>query len=59
MHKEYILSFLSKYFFILKAASEGWRICYIGGNQFEFYKKACLQIPSKTDFLKRYTINII
>lgn len=32
-----LLKFLKKYFFILKAAADGWRIRYIGGNQFEFY----------------------
>lgn len=37
MHiKDIIISFLTKYFFILKAASDGWRIQYIGGNRYEF-----------------------
>ncbi len=36
-----ILNFVYKFFCILKAASDGWIIKYIGGNQFEFisYKK--------------------
>jgi hypothetical protein len=39
MERNLLLNFLMKYFFILQAASCGWRVCYIGGNQFEFYKK--------------------
>jgi hypothetical protein len=31
-----ILTFLYKYFFILKAASDGWCISYMGGNKFKF-----------------------
>lgn len=34
-----ILSFLAKYFFVLKAASDGWRISYLGGDKFEFCKR--------------------
>lgn len=30
--------FLTKYFFVLKAASEGWSVCYKGGDQFKFSK---------------------
>jgi hypothetical protein len=30
----------------MNAASDGWRICYVGGNKFEFYNsfddKVCL-----------------
>lgn len=41
-YKSIILNFVYKFFCILKAASDGWIIRYIGGNQFEFisYKKA-------------------
>jgi len=37
--RNFLLNFLIKYFFILQAASRGWRVCYIGGDQFEFYNK--------------------
>lgn len=33
-----LINFLTKYLFILNAASDGWSICYIGGNRFEFKK---------------------
>jgi hypothetical protein len=35
--KKLLINFLIKYLFIMSAASDGWRICYIGGNRFEFY----------------------
>jgi hypothetical protein len=35
-HRRIILNFVYKFFCILKAASDGWIIKYIGGNQFEF-----------------------
>ena len=40
-HRRIILNFVYKFLCILKAASDGWIIKYIGGNQFEFisYKK--------------------
>ncbi len=45
MNKHNILiNFLTKYLFILNAASDGWSICYIGGNRFEFCKKIGLDI---------------
>lgn len=31
-----LIKLLSKYFFILKAAADGWRVFYIGGDQFTF-----------------------
>lgn len=34
---KFLINFLVKYLFIMSAASDGWRICYIGGNRFEFY----------------------
>lgn len=33
-----LIDFLKKYYFILKAAADGWRINYIGGNQYKFLK---------------------
>lgn len=57
--KKIIIDFLKKYFFILKAASDGWRISYIGGNQYKFYNnldKSILQNTYNTnDFLSKYT----
>lgn len=40
-YQQIILNFMYKFFCILKAASDGWIIKYIGGNKFEFisYKK--------------------
>lgn len=38
-NRNILINFLTKYLFILNAASDGWSICYIGGNRFEFYKK--------------------
>lgn len=39
--KQITLDFIFKYFCILKAASCGWTITYIGANQYDFhnYKK--------------------
>lgn len=51
-HRKIILNFLYKFFCILKAASDGWIVKYIGGNQFEFktYKKTNIN-----QFLEKYT----
>lgn len=47
-----ILNFIYKYFCILKAASEGCIIKYIGGNKFEFISDKKLNI---NQLLKKYT----
>lgn len=54
-NKSIILNFVYKFFCILKAASDGWIIRYIGGNQFEFisYKKKNIN-----DILNNYTKNL-
>lgn len=52
--KNIILSFLRKFFFILKAASDGWIIKYIGANQFEFRYIKFSSNPSVKEFLKHY-----
>ena len=47
-NKQIIIDFIFKYFFILKAASLGWTVTYLGANKFDFghsYKK-------KIDFQK-------
>ena len=47
-----LLNFLIKYFFILQAASDGWRVCYIGGDHFEFYNS----LHNKTkNFIDKYS----
>lgn len=54
------LCFLTKYLFVLHAASDGWRVCYIGGNRFEFHNNSCLDEPNNechleaNDFIKKY-----
>ena len=48
-----LIEFLIKYLFIMSAASEGWRICYVGGNRFEFYNKLEL-INSQDQFLTNH-----
>lgn len=51
-YRKIILNFIYKFFCILKAASDGWIIRYIGGNQFEFisYKRTNIN-----KFLEKYT----
>jgi len=46
--------FLGKYFFILKAASDGWRVCYKGGNEFKFDKMGNFE-NDPTAFIQRYS----
>jgi hypothetical protein len=53
-----ILNFLTKYLFILKAASDGWRIKYIGGNNYEFYKSKKYKI-SCSEFLSKYKTDFL
>lgn len=55
---KYILNFLTKYLFILKAAADGWRVKYIGGNQYEFYKSK-KNIISCKHFLYKYKPDFI
>jgi hypothetical protein len=53
-----VLKFIYKLFFILKAASDGWIVKYIGGDSFEFYKyhnrNNILNIMNIDDFIKKY-----
>jgi hypothetical protein len=35
-NKHALCTFIGKYMFVLKAAADGWRIKYIGADQFEF-----------------------
>lgn len=60
MHiSELVVSFLHKFFFILKAAAEGWRIIYIGGNQFEFYKANINHTQASRDFIDKYKCSLM
>lgn len=51
-----LLNFIKKYLFILKAAADGWRIRYIGGNQFEFYASVnhANEFPDTHAFVNKY-----
>lgn len=51
-HKRIILNFVYKFFCILKAASDGCIIKYIGGNQFEFISYNKIDIKK---LLKQYS----
>jgi hypothetical protein len=44
-----------KYLFIMNAASDGWRICYVGGNKFEFYNSSDNNLCSTNEmFVNQY-----
>jgi len=61
-HYNILINFLTKYLFILNAASDGWSICYIGGNRFEFYKKIGLNINKQiigNKYINRKLDNIL
>jgi len=51
-YRKIILNFIYKFFCILKAASDGWIVRYIGGNQFEFISNKKHNID---EFLHKYT----
>ena len=48
-----LLKLLTKYLFIMKAAADGWRVSYIGGNKFEFNNCLC-QDTSPIKFINKY-----
>jgi hypothetical protein len=52
-----ILDFIYKLFFILKAASDGYIVKYIGGNKYDFIKYHKKKSNS-TKFLKKYIKSI-
>jgi len=58
--RDLVITFLYKYFFILKAAAEGWRIAYCGGNKFIFCQNVTnvsAQISdTNLDFIARYSL---
>lgn len=54
------LKFLFRYFFLLKAAADGWRIRYLGANSFEFLKPRDDNDPAEPimtskEFVERYS----
>lgn len=51
-----LIPFLSKYLFILKAASEGWRVSYIGGNQYEFSNDITASVTLQSDTIDRFRV---
>lgn len=54
-----IRRFLIMYFFILKAASEGWNVRYKGDNKFTFLKNKRSTIPyDTTNFINKYFSNL-
>jgi hypothetical protein len=54
IHYRSLRNFLLKYFFILKAAADGWRISYRGGNRFEFFNAEVVTSNPRT-FADTYT----
>lgn len=58
-----VFPFLQKYYFILKAAAHGWKINYLGGNQFSFKKRLADStldaLDSSTQFVQRYCLTHI
>jgi hypothetical protein len=38
MLSELLSNFIDKFLFLLKAASDGWIVKYLGGNYYEIYK---------------------
>ena len=55
--REIIKNFIYKFFFILKAASDGYIIKYIGGNKFEFEKNNKLH-DSLDEFIEHCSKNL-
>jgi hypothetical protein len=53
-----ILDFLYKFFFILKAASDGTIITYIGGNKFEFKSCSTKLNINCNSFISQYSKNL-
>jgi hypothetical protein len=53
-YRNVILNFILKYMFIMNAASDGWRISYIGGNRFEFYNNICNELKIPNGFVNQY-----
>lgn len=59
MNKEVIYKFIQKYFFIYKAAADGWRIKYYTKNKIAFYNNInsiSKPLINKKKFETYYTI---
>lgn len=56
MNNSILYKFIYKVLCILKAASDGWIVTYVGGNKFEFSKLAKInRNVSLNNVLKQYT----
>ena len=53
-----ILDFIYKFFFILKAAADGYIVRYIGGNKYDFIKFKSKTKLNSAKFLHKYTKTI-
>lgn len=56
-----IKKFLLRFFFILNAASNGWGIRYVGGDEFIFYKSKnkITELKSINNFINNFRYNLI
>jgi len=58
--QNWVVKFLYKYFFILKAAAEGWRVAYCGGNHFTFNQNvsdiSAKRCDTRLNFVTRYSL---
>lgn len=52
--------FIEKFLFLLKAASDGWIVRYLGGNYYEIYKPSNPNTKQKQlttdEFIQKYKI---
>lgn len=58
MNKEVIYKFIQKYFFIYKAAADGWRIKYHTRNKISFYNNInsiSKSLLNNKNFIKYYS----
>lgn len=59
-HTSLLLHFLTKYLFVMQAASDGWRVCYVGGNRFEFHDTCKNRdVIEPHAFVERYRMDFI
>ena len=58
MLNELLNNFLDKFLFLLKAASDGWIVKYLGGNYYEIYmpKGKNKEALSSKQFIEKYKV---
>lgn len=58
MLNELLNNFLDKFLFLLKAASDGWIVKYLGGNYYEVYmpKGKTKESLSSKKFIEKYKV---